>query len=239
MANVLLNNVDHHDLAVRPAPGDVAGEVEIFPNEVGEVAREYPILLRREGSGAWRAVALLGLEARDNLYRNESGVWDAQYLPALVRRGPFTIAAGTGADGSEDEPVIHVDLDDPRVRRGAGEGFAPLFLPRGGNAPYLDHVAAVLRRIHLGHRVTTPMVAAFEAAGLVEPVKLEVAIDETLRYDLTGFHTVGEEALAALTGETLEELHRDGWLRLAFQIAGSLGNVARLANAQRRRRATT
>ena len=43
------------------------------------------------------------------------------------------------------DAVMHVDLDHPRVTAGAGE---PVFLPQGGNTPYLDHIAGVLRGIH-------------------------------------------------------------------------------------------
>lgn len=231
---VLLNNVDHHDLAVRLEAGRAAGEVTIFPTEVEELQREFPLLLRCDPDEGWRAVALLGLEADENLYASEGGAWRVRHLPALVQRGPFSI--GVPREGEAGEPMIHIDLDDPRVRRGPAGGHAPLFLPHGGNAPYLDHIADVLRRIHVGHEAAKPVWAALDQAGLIEPIKLEVPLDDTLRYDLTGFHAIGQEALAGLNGEPLERLHRAGLLRLATLMASSLGNMGRLADAKQERR---
>jgi hypothetical protein len=57
---VMLNNVDHHDLRVATgygaAFGDAINQVLIFPTEFEAVAREYPILFRREEQG-FRALA--------------------------------------------------------------------------------------------------------------------------------------------------------------------------------------
>ena len=133
--------------------------------------------------------------------------------------------------------MIHIDLDDPRVRRGAAPGHAPVFLERGGNAPYLDHVAAVLRRLHVGHEAAAATYAAWEGAGLIEPLSLQVPLDAQTRYDLTGFHTINDAALAALEGAALEGLHRAGLFTLAVHVQSSLGNVQRLADAKRRQRA--
>ena len=54
-------------------------------------------------------------------------------------------AIGVPADGG-GEPMIHVDLDDPRI----GAEGAPVFKPHGGNAPYLDAIAGVLQTLFVG-----------------------------------------------------------------------------------------
>lgn len=227
-----LNNIDHHDLRVIPghgaAFGDNINQVRVFPTEFEEIQREYPIFFRKDGEGAFAAVALLGLDRDENLFLDEAG-WRARYIPAAQRRGPFLI--GKPADG---EPMIHVDLDHVRISRSEG---APLFLPHGGNSPHLEQIAAVLRLIHDGLAIMPAMFAALEQAGVIEPVAVEIQLNDAARYTLPGLHAVSEEQLATLDGEALAGLHRGGFLRLAFLAAASLANVHRLIELKNRQQA--
>lgn len=234
----LLNNVDHHDLRVRlghsEAFGDNVNLALVFPNEFEEVQREYPILFAKDGDGDLQAFALLGLDTAENLFLGERG-WEGRYVPAFLQRGPFLIGMRRQTvDGvSAEEPMIHVDLDHPRISREEGE---PLFLPHGGNSPYLQHVAGVLQTIHQGAALVRPMVAAFEALELIRPTPMEIKLSETEVYDLPNFHIVSEERLATLTAAELERLHAGGFLRAAFMAASSLANVQRLIALKNRKR---
>jgi hypothetical protein len=238
---VLLNNVDHHDLAVAmghgPEFGDAVNQVLVFPTEWQDVQREYPILFRRGEDGRLQSVALVGLDRDENLFLGD-GAWHARYVPALHQRGPFSIgltrAEDGGADGRGGEPMIHVDLDHPRIVAGgigAGgdtAGAQAIFLPHGGNSPYLEAVAEILRRIHAGVAASDPMFEAFEAEGLIEPVKLEIALDETTKYTLDDLFMISADRMAALDGAALARLHGPGYLQAAFWALASLGNVTRL-----------
>ena len=236
---VLLNNVDHQDLRVitrhGPEYGDGINQVLIFPTEFEDIQREYPILFRKDANGEYQSVALLGLDRDENLFLDGER-WQASYVPAVRRRGPFMIGLQEREEGGQArrEPMIHVDLDHPRISRAEGE---PLFLPHGGNSPYLEQVAAVLRLIHQGLEVSAPMFAAFEALALIRPVSIEIEVDDTGKYVLPDFLTIDEARLATLDGPALERLHKGGFLRAAFLAAASLGNVARLIERKNRRRA--
>jgi len=231
---VLLNNIDHGDVrvAMTPAPELLtANRVRVFPTEWQAIQREYPILVGRDAEGRREAFALLGLDAHENLFV-EDGHWLARTQPALVSRGPFSIGLHP-RDGEPDEPMIHIDLDDPRV---GAEGGERVFLPQGGNAPLLDEVADRLQRIHLGHQLQAPLFDALDRAGLLEPARLEVMLDETTRYDLVDFETVALERLAALDGATLAELHGQGYLAPVFNLAQSLDTMPALVERKNRRR---
>ena len=236
---VLLNNVDHADLRVvtRHAAefGDGINQVLIFPTEYEEVQREYPIFFRKDPNGGFQSVALLGLDRDENLFLDAEG-WQARYVPAVQRRGPFMIGFQEREDVGEvrREPMIHVDLDHSRISATEGE---PIFLPQGGNSLYLEHVAALLRLIHQGLEVSEPMFAAFEALDLIRPVAVEVQLDDAEQYVLPDFLTIDEARLAELDGAALNGLHREGFLRAAFMAAASLGNVSRLIDLKNRRRA--
>lgn len=233
MTIALLNNVDHHDLRViighRAEFGEAVNQVLAFPTEFEELQREYPIVFRRDAEGALRPVALLGLSRDENLFLDGESGWQARTIPALFERGPFSIAAPDSPDG---EPMIRVDLDHPRVSRSEG---TPVFLPHGGNSPYLERITAVLRTIYLGHSLLEPMVAAFEAAGLLREVTIEARVSENEVHGVAGAFTIDRARLAALSAGELAELHRGGFLQAAFLVAASLGNVQRLADLKGRK----
>jgi hypothetical protein len=110
--------------------GDNVQAVLTFPTEYGDIQREYPLLFRKDpGSGEFQSIALLGLERGENLFLDE-GRWSASYVPGIVARGPFLIGfQEQEVDGeTHREPVIHVDLDDPRVNETEGEA---VFLEHG------------------------------------------------------------------------------------------------------------
>lgn len=230
---VLLNNVDHGDLRVVTRGdsgfGDDINQVLIFPTEFEAVQREYPIFFRKDAEGAFQSVALLGLDRDENLFLEERG-WNARYVPAIQQRGPFSIAVGQ----RNGEPMIHIDLDHPRVGAADGE---PVFLPAGGNSPYLQHVARLLGVIYDGLEISKAMFAAFEAHGLIEPIDLEIKLDEHTQYDLPDLYTISRERLAGLDAGALEALHRSGFLAVAQWVLSSLGNVGFLVELKNRKRA--
>jgi hypothetical protein len=227
-----LNNVDHGDLRVLaghgPAFGDNINQVLIFPTEFEDIQREYPIFFRKDANGAFQSVALLGLDRDENLFLDAAG-WQARYVPAIQQRGPFSIGKSPGA-----EPMIHVDLGHPRISRTQGEA---LFLPAGGNSPYLQRISRILGTVLDGLEVSKPMFETFAALDLIEPVAVEIELDDGTRYDLPGLYTIAQARLAALAGEDLERLHASGLLRAATWVASSMGNVNRLIELKTKKRA--
>ncbi len=233
----LLNNVAHSHLRVSarfsPEYGDGVGMVEAFPTEFAEMQREYPIFLRKDQDGAWHAVALLGFGPSENLYLRD-GAWHANYLPAVIARGPFLIGFQEQmADGQlRNEPVIHVDLDHPRLRDGHGH---PVFAPQGGNSPYLDKVVRVLGGIHAGVEAAGRMYADLDRLELIQPLALDLRFDDSNQINLTGLYGIDRERLAALDAGQLHALHQAGWLEGAYLLLASLHNVPRLVAEKQRR----
>ena len=236
--NVLLNNIDHPDLKVVPGQGEEFGDsvnqTVVFPTEFEEVQREYPILFRGDANGKFQAVALLGLDKNENLFLSPDG-WRARHVPVIHQRGPFMIGfQERKTDGNvRREPVIYVDLEDPRVGTAKGQ---PLFLAHGGNAPYLQHVSQVLRAIDVGLGLVDPMFEAFEEAELIEPASMDVALDQHTVYQVPDIYSINAERLATLDGPALEKLNRSGFLRHAYLVLASLPNVNRIIEMKASRR---
>lgn len=227
MNPVQINNVDHADLRVSPragaAFGDAANQARVFPAEFEELQREFAIIFRRRETGL-QAYALLGLDRDENLFLSGDR-WTSRYVPASHRRGPFSIGMARSADGTPGEPMIHVDMDDPRVGEAGG---LPLFLEHGGNAPYLEQMSGILRLLYEEMERAPVFYAELDKAGLLAPVTLSVDVSEDRRYTVPDVLVIDLERLAALAGGALERLHRSGVLRLAILAAASLGNVQQL-----------
>ncbi len=239
----LLNNISHKDLRVATGFGSEFGDnvaiLPAFPSEYADLQREYPIFLRKDNnSGEFHSVVLLGFEENENLYLQD-GRWNAQYLPGAVARGPFLIGfQGQHIDGElRREAVIHVDVEHPRITSGQG---LSVFLPQGGQSPYLDHIITVLRGIHNGNEFANAMCSAFEKLALIQPIQLEVQWDQSHRANLTGLYNIDRERLRALDAAALHGLHQAGYLEGAFLLLASTQNVRRLiAEKQRRMQQTT
>jgi hypothetical protein len=93
MNPVLVNNIDHADLhvAIRAGAdyGDSVNQMPIFPSEFEEAQRSFPIVFRRGDAGV-QAFVLLGLDRDENLFLSGDR-WTSAYVPAIQRRGPFSI----------------------------------------------------------------------------------------------------------------------------------------------------
>ncbi|SEM70952.1 SapC protein [Sphingomonas gellani] len=228
-----LNNVDHAGLRVvlerGSAYGDGVNQCRVFATEFEELQREYAILFRVDAEGTYHAFVPLGLAAGENLFL-DGDRWDAHHIPALMQRGPFSI--GVPPAGEAGEPMIHIDPTHARISRDWG---APIFLDHGGNAPLLDRVGDVLRRIYAGHAIEPALSAAFAAHDLFEPVDIDVEVEDGRHFSLPDCVTVSQDRLGALDGDALAALHRDDFLRPAVWVASSLANVTRLVDRKVRR----
>lgn len=228
---VLLNNVDHHDLRVVTASGrghgDEVSSVPTFPAEFRDLQAYYPIAFHVGENGQVQPLALLGLRQGENLFLQDDH-WDAPYLPLAIRRQPFLIGLSNG------EPLIHIDLDHPRVSREAGVGEA-LFLEFGGNTPFLEHAASVLRSLHDGLHENLAFGQVLQQHALLEPFVLDVQLDNGEQHRLAGLHAIAEERLHALDGSVLQALARNGYLQAIHMAMASLSHLRDLIDRANRR----
>lgn len=239
-ARAVLNNVDHKDLKVDARHsekyGDNVNRALAFSTEFGELQKEYPILFHKDAeAGAILAHVILGFERDENLFLDADG-WAASYVPAILDRGPFMIGfQDQQIDGTvRKEPVIHIDMDDPRV--GIDDGEA-VFLPFGGDSPYLEKVMRTLQMIHQGANRDKVLFPLLESMGLLQPVSIEVTLSNVEQVNLNDYYSIDAERLSQLDGESLEKLNRQGALSLAFFALSSLTNMQRLIVMKNKRSA--
>jgi SapC len=239
MANhVLLNNVDHKDLKVittRSAKfGDDVMWALTFAAEFRSIQAHYPIFFRKDSqSGKFRAVAMFGFEDRENLFLADDG-WDVPYVPLTIERQPFLIGfqQAPESDSGERAAVIHVDMDSPRVSRSEGEA---VFMPHGGLTSYLDRINSILRMIQEGLEGDSKFVDALLAHNLLEAFTLDVALNDGSKNRLSGFYTINEDRLKALTGDTLARLNADGHLMPIYMVIASMSKIRDLIDRRNAR----
>lgn len=221
--NVLLNNLDHKDLrvvATRSARyGDDVMYAVTFPSEFRNIQAHYPIVFRKNGQGQFEPIALLGFQERQNLFLTGRG-WDASYIPLTIERLPFLI--GFSAD---KQPMVHVDLDSPRISRSEGEA---VFREHGGSTEFLERMNSVLLAIHQGIAGVQPFVAALLEHELLESFVLDVQLANGSQNRLAGFYAINEERLLGLSGAVLERFNRAGYLHAIHMAIASLSQFRAL-----------
>ncbi|PCK08278.1 MAG: multidrug transporter [Alteromonadaceae bacterium] len=221
----LLNSKEHKDLRVSmqyfPDLGYDVGATSVLPSEIIAVQREYPILFRKnDETGAFLPVALLGFEAKENVFIDADGEWQADYIPASMVRGPFLI----GVD-EDKNTAVYIDMDDPRV--GVEEGDL-LFNDDDKPTEAMDRVSAALSMLHHEQNDMKAMVDAFLEADLIETVSLKMQFNDGNDFNFAGAYTIDVEKIGGLDPEALAKLNKSGYLGLAYFIAGSIGNVQKL-----------
>lgn len=229
--HALLDNVTHKDLKILPGyrkgQGFDTSTVRVFPVEFSELQVEYPIVLvRNKASGHFEPVALLGLSSNENLFLDANG-WDARYIPLAIERQPFLIGfqEATQSGIPQRQPVVHIDLDHPKVSMTEGE---PVFLPHGGESPLLERISSVLATIHQGNEINQVFSKLLVGLDLVESSAMEFTLSNGEKHTLSGLHIINEERLSALNGNALETLHQKGLLKSIYMMLASMPNFRKL-----------
>ncbi|MDX1570118.1 MAG: SapC family protein [Xanthomonadales bacterium] len=235
--HVLLDNVSHKDLRVnkiyRPGgPYDV-NVARVFPVEFRQVQMDYPLFfVKNKESGHFETVALLGFDQGENLFLDKNG-WDAAHIPLSIQRQPLLIGFQEQVDDGVPRrvPVVHIDLDHPEVSETEGE---PLFLPHGGESPWLEQMSSVLHAIQQGHETSQSFSELLVGLELIESLTVKVEFVDGSKHSLTGLYTINEDKLAGLGAKALEVLHQKGHLFDVYMLLASLPNVGELIKRKNR-----
>lgn len=228
---VVLNNVDHKDVKVDTRPGSSeyqhVNRSLVYATEISELHKEFPLVFHKHpDTGQTQLHAILGLAKDENLFVGEGG-WTTRYVPALLARGPFSLGYKKTAaqDNQQADPLICIDMDDPRVNTEHGED---IFLQFGGEAPYLNYVKKALQTIEQGLVFDKTLLTLVESMDLLEPISIQIKLSNVDEVNFSDYFTINQEKLAQLDGQSLAELHQYGVLSLLFFVLSSMGNFQQL-----------
>jgi len=242
----VLNNIAHEHLKVSAKfaaeLGDNVVSTLTYLTEFSDVQKEYPILCRKHPeTDEYQAIVFFGFEKDENLFLTNIDPtsqkylgWNADYVPAVMARGPFSIGIHREVvNGSEiKNAMVHVDVNHPKTKSEDGH---MLFLENGGNSPYLNHISQTLEIINDGIHLTKLMFDAFNKHQLLEPVVLDIEFNNQSKLKISGFETINLNKLFQLKGKALEELNSSGFLQAAYFIVASMSNVRKLIDRKNRK----
>ncbi len=229
--HVILTAEDHRDLRIlterAPELGDAVMTCITVPSEFRRVQTHYPILFQLDAErDSFTALAMFGFEPGENLFLTDAG-WDARYRPLAIDSQPFLVGRGSG-----DVRQVHIDMASPRI--GANEGMR-VFDDTGRPTPYLERIADQLRALDTDYVASADFFAAVRRYELLEPLTLDVTLDDGAKNRLVGYHVIDENRLAALDGAAVADLHAGGHMMPIFMALASLGNIGDLVARKNRR----
>ena len=227
----VLNNVDHKDLKVDTRPEysqtQNVNRTLVHATEISELHKEFPLVFfKHPETGQTQLHAILGLAKDENLFFGKNG-WTTRFVPALLARGPFSLGYKKTEQISTlpAEPIICIDLQDPRVNTEHGED---IFLQFGGEAPYLNYIMKALRTIEQGLVFDKTLYTLVESMDLLEPVSIQIKLSNVDEVNFSHYYTINQEKLTQLDGESVVKLHQYGVLSLLFFVLNSMGNFQQL-----------
>jgi len=203
--------------------------VPVVAAEIPRAAHEYSIVFAGSGD-AITPVAVLGLEGEENLYVDADGKWNANYVPAFVRRYPFVFVQ------SEDGSTFTLAMDEGWAgcnQEGRGNR---LFSDGGEKTPYISEMMGFMEQYQANFLRTQAYCKKLNDLGLLESMRADFELADGRKISLGGFMVVNRERLKALPAETLAELLKTDELELTFIHLSSMDNFAGVVERTVRRR---
>lgn len=225
---VALSDKGHADWRVQAENNykfaEQANAVLITAIEFALVASEYPIVFVEQG-GNIQPVALLGLKPGQNLYINDKHAWDANYIPAYVRRYPFILAG----DQNKVDTTYTVCIDESFAgfNRKSGE---PLFAEKGKFSPYLERVIAFLKDFQAQGLATEAFCKKLKKLDLLEPMQANISSEKGEDFSVAGFMIISMDRLKARKPLEVMDLVKSDEMGLIYRHISSMSNFKKLTD---------
>lgn len=192
-------------------------------HEFTKLAGLYPIVFLQNEMGDFSTVALLGIDEGRNLFVNEQGQWTVSYVPAVIRKYPFTLLQ---KDAEQKEFVVCIDQASGCLKN---EGGQPLFDEQGQPAPTLEGAVKFLSELQEMDVQTRRFCQVIKELGLIVPLNVELRMQTGIR-KVAGAFIVDEMALKNLSSDQLVKLQRENYTSLLYSHLLSLNQFERLVN---------
>lgn len=201
----------HADLAVKAqgtyAFAAKANSVPVNALEFGLVSHNYPIVFSNDERSL--PVAVLGLQAGENLYVDEAGRWErGQYVPAYVRRYPFIALAPQNST----EYALCVDVASELLEPG---GARRLF-ESGQPSELTKKALEFCQTYQTQQEATRQFVEAVAKHKLLVPRAAKVTLHSGTQRALSGFRIIDEHKFNALGDNIFLDWRRRGWIGLVY-----------------------
>ncbi len=233
---VLLNSQFHAGKKLLPVNSFKFAEkshiVSLVVNEFTVASSVYPIVFVKDGD-MLKPFALLGLKKDENLFVGNDGRWQAEYIPAIIRRNPFI----AGKTEGRDDLALCIDEDSEFLSDEDGE---PLFDADGKPTQVIENAKKYLSDLHNNNELTNQFCRELANWELLSPLNIQIqkkvkGQEDNLSLNIEGCFGVSEKNFNALSDEVFLEIRKRGALPLIYAHLISLAQTGRLARLQRER----
>lgn len=197
--------------------------IPVLAQEFAQASTSFPVVLVKDpGSERFRSVAMLGLEAGENLYYSDEK-WHAIYVPQTISMVPF----GIGVDPEKEKTLTTcVDLDSPFV--GEDKELA-IYDEEGNDSEYFKGVQEALGRMYENEVATEKFINELVENDLLLELELNVNFSTGENKKLVGLFGIDEQKLQALSDEKILDFYKRGLFVPIHSMLGSVGQINRLA----------
>lgn len=218
-----------------PAFALTANAMIITAGEMVAAARHYPIIFATQDAGkTFSPLAVLGIDASENLYVSPDGAWAPDhYIPAYVRRHPFCIVAAEAQGSEAAQQVICVE---EQVLDPAGE---PIFDEAGKPTARWEAVNQFLGLFQEEIARTQAFCSLVAHYKLLEHFEMRATLRTGGDVHLHGMYRLDEKKLELLTASDLRTLIRKGAMSLLYAQFNSQDNFNRLIELKAQREAAS
>ena len=193
--------------------------VPLVAAEFASAALEYAVVFGGTGDVVM-PVTVLGVRTDENLYVTKEGGWQAEYIPAFIRRYPFVFFS------RDDGKAFTLCIDEafPGFNQ-SGRGKR-LFGDDGKPTPYVEDVLKFLGQYQREFQRTQAFCKKLKDLNLLEPMQAQIKLGSGERMALGGFSVVDRARLKTLSGDVLAQLVQSDELELIYAHLVSMRNFA-------------
>lgn len=195
-------------------------------HEFARAAAIYPLVfLEDKSNDDFRPVALMGLDAGQNLFVDNEGYWLGSYIPAIIRRYPFALSKAAEADR------FIVCVDEASDLLSDTEG-ALMFDDQGNPTEVIENVKRYLSELQQMDTMTKEFSKFLVQNNLLTPLNMRVNAANQER-NITGCYVINEERLNNFTDAKFNEIRQKGYLPAIYAHLISLSQIERLASLKK------
>ena len=185
-------------------------------------SKTYPILFVLDDED-FLPVALLGLEDKQNVFLKWNHLWDADYIPADIRRYPFTLAN----DSDTSEYIVCIDEKSSVIGKSEAN---PLFLDNGKYSKYLNEKIRFLQEFQVEYEKTIKFTKKLNDLELFESMSANVSLINGSKLSVSGFYIINKQKLKNLDAKILKELIENDEMKFIYEHFSSLDNLSKLVD---------
>ena len=200
--------------------------IPVMATEVALVGSTFPIVFTAGENPSLVALVSLGGES---LAINHEGKWITNYIPAFIRKYPFSIA---GTKENPQQKVILIDEESDLVSTIDGN---ELFLEEGEQSKTLKNAINFLTNYENNMTITQNVAKVIYDSGILEEREIAVGEGDEKQILVNGFRVVDRDKLNSLSDDILADWVRKGIISLIDAHIKSLEHINTLFDLAQQR----